>query len=192
MCSVLQRPIPVAPNCLALAASSGLSAFVNTPRYLISSAHSSAFMSSSSFSNAVSIVGTCPRYTSPVFPSMLIQSPSSITYSFTVNRFLLVSIRISSQPATQGFPHPLATTAAWLVPPPCCVRKPSDTTMPFTSSGVVSGRTRITGSPAFPLFSALSALNIAIPTAAPGLAFNPFASNSASFLASGSNCGWRS
>ncbi len=44
---------------------------------------------------------------------------------------------------------PRATTAAWLTRPPRDVRIPSAAIMPWRSSGEVSGRTRITDSPAF-------------------------------------------
>ena len=53
----------------------------------------------------------------------------------------------ASAPTTAGIPHPRATTAAWLTSPPRAVRMPSATCMPWTSSGEVSLRTRITFSP---------------------------------------------
>ncbi|MBA7616525.1 hypothetical protein ES703_23821 [subsurface metagenome] len=196
MCSVLQRPMPSAPNRRALAASSGLSAFVLTPSLRTSSAQSSACWSSFSSSMFGIIVSITPAYTSPVAPSMDIQSPSLNFLPFTVNELSWELILISSAPATHGFPQPLATTAAWEVPPPCWVRNALETIIALTSWGVVSGLTMITLSPAFPLSSALSALKMAMPEAAPGEAFNPTVSRSplasAAFLDAGSNWGWRS
>ncbi len=53
---------------------------------------------------------------------------------------------MSVQPTTQGLPMPRATTAAWEVWPPRAVSTPTDTVMPWMSSGEVSRRTRIVGS----------------------------------------------
>ena len=53
----------------------------------------------------------------------------------------------TSAPTTAGLPQPRATTAAWLTRPPRAVRMPSAASMPCTSSGEVSLRTRITCSP---------------------------------------------
>ena len=53
----------------------------------------------------------------------------------------------SLQPTTQHFPMPRATTAACEVMPPRAVRIPCAAYMPPTSSGEVSGRTRMTFSP---------------------------------------------
>ncbi len=83
--------------------------------------------------------------------------------------------RISVTPQTAGLPMPTATIAAWLVLPPRAVRIPWASTMPWKSSGVVSSRTRITCSPAFPLASASSAVNTIAPAAAPGEALTPVA-----------------
>ena len=58
------------------------------------------------------------------------------------------------------------------------------------SSGVVSQRTRITSSPAFPRASAVSASRTISPEAAPGDALRPRAATSTSTL--GSSIGWRS
>ena len=54
----------------------------------------------------------------------------------------------SAAPTTAGIPQPRATTAAWLASPPCEVRMPAATAIPWTSSGDVSARTRIAGVPA--------------------------------------------
>ena len=69
---------------------------------------------------------------------------------------------------------PRATTAAWLTSPPRDVRIPSAAIMPCRSSGDVSGRTRITRSPASWRAWASSAVKYTLPTAAPGDAFRPF------------------
>ena len=73
---------------------------------------------------------------------------------------------------------PRATTAAWLTSPPRDVRMPSAAIMPCRSSGDVSGRTRITASPARGGASASSAVKYTLPTAAPGDALRPFVSTS--------------
>ena len=79
-------------------------------------------------------------------------------------------------PHTAGVPMPRATTAAWLTRPPRDVRMPSAAIMPWRSSGDVSGRTRITRSPASWRSSASSAVKYTWPTAAPGDALRPLAS----------------
>ena len=56
-------------------------------------------------------------------------------------------MRRTSAPTTAGFPHPRATTAAWLTRPPRAVRIPSAASIPCTSSGDVSLRTSTTFSP---------------------------------------------
>ena len=56
-------------------------------------------------------------------------------------------MRTASAPTTAGLPQPRATTAAWLTSPPRAVRIPSAASMPCTSSGEVSLRTRTTFSP---------------------------------------------
>ena len=57
--SVRQRPIPSAPNCLALIAASGVSALARTPMVLISSAQLKSVRRSLLISG--STVGTSPR-----------------------------------------------------------------------------------------------------------------------------------
>ena len=83
MCSVRQRPMPSAPKLLALAASSGVSAFVRTPSCRNSSAHS--MMVAKLPESSGSTVGTWPRMTSPVEPSRVSQSPSLTTVPLTLN-----------------------------------------------------------------------------------------------------------
>ncbi len=84
---------------------------------------------------------------------------------------------MASQPTTQGFPQPRATTAAWLALPPVAVRMPLARCMPATSSGLVSLRTsRIGSSGCFAWCSmAASAESTTLPHAAPGLAAIPCA-----------------
>jgi hypothetical protein len=84
---------------------------------------------------------------------------------------------IASQPETQGFPMPRATTAACEVLPPRLVRMPCAAKKPWMSSGLVSSRTRITLSPSLPRRSAVSASNTIAPEAAPGDAGSPCASD---------------
>ena len=76
MCSVRQRPIPWAPYDRAWAASSGLSAFVQTPIRRIPSAQPRIVWSSGWSSKRASTVGSAPWYSAPVEPSRLTQSPS--------------------------------------------------------------------------------------------------------------------
>ena len=82
---------------------------------------------------------------------------------------------IAAQPTTQGFPSPLATTAAWEVFPPLLVRTPSAAKKPWTSSGLVSSLTRMTFSPFFVHSTAVSASKTALPEHAPGAAGTPVA-----------------
>ena len=70
-----------------------------------------------------------------------------------------------------------ATTAAWDVAPPRAVRTPFAASMPCTSSGEVSMRTRMTGLPASLASTARSGSKMAWPTAAPGEAFRPLPSS---------------
>ena len=67
----------------------------------------------------------------PVPPIVTIPSPSTT----------------SDAPTTAGIPQPRATTAAWLTNPPVLVRIPAARLMPWTSSGEVSARTRMTPAP---------------------------------------------
>ena len=84
----------------------------------------------------------------PVPPSIVITSPSRELVAAESSRRRRRATR-PSQPATHGLPIPRATTAACEVMPPCTVRMPCAAIIPWMSSGVVSQRTRITGSPAF-------------------------------------------
>jgi hypothetical protein len=95
-----------------------------------------------------------------------------------VNRFADGSMFSDSTPHTHGFPIPRATTAACDVMPPWAVTTAWAWMTPWMSSGVVSNRTRMTGSPARPRLSAVSASKTALPTAAPGDAFSPVARTS--------------
>ena len=69
-----------------------------------------------------------------------------------------VDRRARSRHTPPGVPMPRATTAAWLTRPPRDVRMPSAAIMPCRSSGEVSGRTRMTASPASWCASAASAV----------------------------------
>ena len=102
--------------------------------------------------------------------------------------FVATSMLSPSQPATHGLPMPRATTAACDVMPPCAVRTPFAWISPWMSSGVVSQRTRITGSPALPCSSAVSASRTILPLAAPGDAFSPRAAISNSAFGSSIGC----
>ena len=64
------------------------------------------------------------------------------------NCFAATSILSASAPQIAGLPIPRATTAACDTRPPRDVRMPSAAIIPCRSSGDVSGRTRITRSPA--------------------------------------------
>ena len=84
-----------------------------------------------------------------------------------------LSTTILSKPATHGFPIPRATTAACEVAPPREVSTPRAAIIPWTSSGAVSTRTKITASPARPRSAATSASKTIWPVAAPGEALSP-------------------
>jgi len=74
--------------------------------------------------------------------------------------------------------------------PPRAVSTACAATMPWKSSGDVSGRIRMTLRPCFANASASSASNTASPIAAPGDAGRPFATTVTA--ASGSTMGWNS
>ena len=88
-----------------------------------------------------------PRMTSPVKPSMVIQSPSLTVSPSTMKLRALQSMSSAPQPTTQTLPIWRATSAAWLVMPPRAVRMPWAASMPRMSSGLVSSRTSRTFSP---------------------------------------------
>ena len=136
------------------------------------------------------MTGTSPRAISPVVPEMEMMSPSLTTTSPARNSLAFRSILTASAPQMAGVPMPRATTAAWLTSPPREVRMPSAAIMPWRSSGLVSGRTRMTFSPAWACSSASSAVKYTAPTAAPGEALRPLAIDVN--VALGSNWGWRS
>ena len=103
-------------------------------------------------------------------------SPSRSTVPPISARRSRTSIRIASQPETQGLPMPRATTAACDVLPPREVRIACAAKKPWMSSGFVSSRTRTTFRPSLPRCSAVSASNTIVPDAAPGDAGRPCAS----------------
>ncbi len=142
------------------------------------------------------MVARPPRNTSPVVPSMEMTSPSAISRPFTVIRRAPRSMSSSATPTTAGLPNWRATRAAWLVRPPRLVRIPLAASMPWTSSGLVSGRTMITSLPSsLAQRSARSASKATTPTAAPGDTLRPVASRPpeswACSLDSTENWGWR-
>ena len=104
---------------------------------------------------------------------MLICSPSWTVLSLAVNKPASRSTLIPSQPTMHGLPSPLVTTAAWLVTPPRLVTTPTAALIPWISSGLVSGRTKITATPASANSAALVASKQTVPEAAPGEAGAP-------------------
>ena len=124
---------------------------------------------------------------SPVLPSIEIMSPSEIRIDFIVANFSFSLTSISSAPHTAVFPIPRATTAACEVFPPRLVNIPMAAIIPDKSSGLVSRRNKITGSPRSAHSIAVSESKTAFPTAAPGEAAIPLViADGASRL---SNCG---
>ena len=79
--SVLQRPIPCAPYCLANFAPSGVSALARIPIFFAFCDQLRTVLKSSV--NLGSTVGTAPINTIPVLPSIVITSPSAIVLPFT-------------------------------------------------------------------------------------------------------------
>ena len=120
------------------------------------------------------ITATSPTTISPDVPEIEITSPSCTVTPPATNCLRARSITTASAPQIAGLPMPRATTAACDTRPPREVRIPSAAIMPCRSSGEVSGRTRITCSPASWRASASSAVKYTLPTAAPGDAFEPF------------------
>ena len=74
MCSVLHKPIPSAPNSLAIFVSNGVSELVLTFSFLYLSAHPINFEKSPDISGLT--VCTSPNIILPVDPSIVITSPS--------------------------------------------------------------------------------------------------------------------
>ena len=115
-----------------------------------------------------------PAKTSPVAPSIVIVSPSARAVAPIVT---VPSPRTTSEaPTTAGIPQPRATTAAWLTKPPVLVRIPTARLMPWTSSGEVSERTRMTRRPASAAMTAASGVSTISPQATPGDAPSPLVS----------------
>ena len=110
MCSVRQRPIPSAPNFLAVVASDKVSAFARTFMWRSWSAHFIKVAKASV--NSGSMVETSPIKTSPFVPSIVIKSPSETTSPAAVKLPSFSLICKSKAPVIQGLPMPLATTAA--------------------------------------------------------------------------------
>ena len=125
---------------------------------------------------------------------MEMTSPSRIgSPPRTLARFFLAFTSSASAPHTHVRPMPRATTAACDVLPPRLVRMPLAATMPRRSSGLVSLRTRITSSPRSAHSTAVSESKTALPTAAPGEAFMPFATSVRSaFSSKRGNISWAS
>ena len=114
MCSVRQSPIPSAPNTRARLASPGVSAFVRTPSLRRSSAQASTWWNSGSPGG--------PRAARP-WRSRCRRCrrsrggrPRGASFRSRA-RLGDVDLELPG-PATQGFPMPRATSAAWLALPP--------------------------------------------------------------------------
>mmetsp|Transcript_4710 Transcript_4710/g.10814 ORF Transcript_4710/g.10814 Transcript_4710/m.10814 type:complete len:384 (+) Transcript_4710:524-1675(+) len=188
MCSVRTSPMPWAPLWRASAASSGVSALVKTSMVRAASTHSiSTAMSPAILGGSTPCL---PVRTSPVAPLREIQSPVENFLPSIVSVLDVSSMCSSAHPHTQGLPHPLATTAAWLVMPPLHVRMPSDACMPDTSSGLVSCRTMMTLTPCLAIASASSDPKTICPTAAPGDAGSPCAMTAPLYLAAFMSLNW--
>ena len=185
MCSVRHRPMPSAPKSRAVRASSGVSALALTFIRRRPSAHDIRVAKSPD--SAGLMVGTSPRITCPVEPSMVRISPFFSVMPAELSVPAAWSMRMPPAPETQGLPMPRATTAACEVMPPRAVRMPSAACMPWMSSGLVSRRTRITLRPSALARSASSASKTISPEAAPGEAGSPVAITSR--LAPGSRVG---
>ena len=119
--------------------------------------------------------GSSPLNTSPVMPSIDINSPSVMVIEPMTACFNTESTSIASTPQTAVFPIPRATTAACDVLPPREVRIPAAAIIPPRSSGLVSFLIKITFSPRSAAAIAAFDVNTALPTAAPGEAAIPFA-----------------
>mmetsp|Transcript_549 Transcript_549/g.1016 ORF Transcript_549/g.1016 Transcript_549/m.1016 type:complete len:202 (-) Transcript_549:1273-1878(-) len=176
MCSVLHKPMPLAPNSRAFLASGPESAFAKTLSVsLTSSDHLSKVPKVPSRDGMVVLMAT--RMTSPVLPLIEMTCPSwNFSPVLLMMRVLFFSlISSSSQPTTQGLPHPRATTAACDVTPPRDVKIPCEAHIPPTSSGDVFSRTKMTSSPAAAISSAAVVVKQIFPTAAPGPPAKPTA-----------------
>ena len=110
MCSVLQSPIPSAPNSKAFMVSSSVSAFALIDNFLNSSQYSISFTKLSDILGGSTSKASV--YTSPKDPSRETISPSFRTMSPLEIVFSSIFIVSFSAPTTHGLPIPLATTAA--------------------------------------------------------------------------------
>ncbi len=119
----------------------------------------------------VKVPAAAPANTSPVPPSMVIVSPTARLRSPMA--IVRSPSTTAAAPTTAGIPQPRATTAAWLASPPVEVRIPAALAMPWTSSGDVSVRTRITARPASAASAAASGDVTISPQATPGEAGRP-------------------
>ena len=180
-------PTPWAPKFLASWQSAAVSAFARTSSSRTKSALvknlSIALISGVNFWGNTglckywltddSTTSLAPRYTAPVAPSMDIKSPACTTVSITWKYPSSILTFTSSAPQTATRPMPRATTAACEVLPPREVKIPWAATMPGRSSGEVSLRTKITGTPANAWSTAVLESKTTRPTAAPGEAGIP-------------------
>ena len=84
MCSVLHKPIPSAPKSLAILLSNVVSEFVLIFNFLKPSAQLINLEKSPEISGLT--VFTSPKIILPVEPSIVIKSPSLISYPFDLNK----------------------------------------------------------------------------------------------------------
>ncbi len=146
ICSVRQSPIPCALKLRAVWASAGVSALARMPISAKRSAQDKSVLKLSSNAGGISL--TAPTSASPLEPSTVMMSPSrNWRPSAQARVFSRKLITIFDAPTTQGTPRPRPITAAWLVMPPRSVKTPAAECMPRISSGAVSRRTKIQGSP---------------------------------------------
>ncbi len=158
MCSVRHRPMPSAPNSRGLARVLAAGRRWCAPCSVRNSSAQPRMMPNGPLGSGV-ITGTSPTTISPVVPLIEMTSPSLHGDAADRERARRRGrSSAASAPQIAGLPMPRATTAAWLTRPPRDVRMPSAAIMPCRSSGEVSGRTRITRSPASWRASASSAV----------------------------------
>ena len=177
MCSVRQSPMPCAPKSRAVRASAGVSALARMPMSQTAPAQSWSVRNASS--RAGGSMSASPASTSPEVPSTVMTSPSAKLRPPAVRiKRRLGSKRRSEAPTMQGSPRPRPITAAWLVMPPRSVSTATAECMPRISSGAVSRRTRMQGSPRAAWACAVAEEKAMRPVAAPGEAAMPRATTS--------------
>ena len=172
MCSVRQSTIPAAPFEMAASASTGVSALARALQLFTPAAHREADRARDE--TRWPDVAEAPQQRRGQCCHPARSSLPDQKYGVPMRtRPVPASIEMSRAPGNAALPMPRATTAAWLVAPPRFMRKPTEASMPWISSAVVSSVMRMTASPFACIVTAAFADGASLTTAAPGEAGSP-------------------